>query len=114
MESFITYENHGDIVFNFDFFPELKGKTNDELQDWLNQNYCNLYIDCNTSELRKDNKIIYDEEDLEYYAEKPDEKPEDDVDEDVWELAEFWSQTEVVWDRIKCEERTMYVQENAD
>jgi hypothetical protein len=114
MESFITYENHGDIVFNFDHFPELEGKSNEELQDWLNQHYCDLYIDCNTLELRKDNKIVYEEEDLAYYAENPDEKPEDDIDEDIWELAEFWSQTEVEWDRIKCEERTMYVQEDLE
>ena len=110
MESFITYENHGDVTLNLDYFPELKDKTDDEIQEWLNQNYSELYVHVYSNEFRKDNKIVYDEEELEYYKENPDEKPESDIDEDVVELCEYWSGTEVVWDKIKCEEKTMFVQ----
>ena len=110
MESFVTYECHGDIKLNLDLFPDLKGKTDQEIQEWLNDNYCDLYVDTWSHELRKDNKIVYDEEELEYYKENPDEKPESDIADDVIELSEYWSNTEVVWDKIKCEEKNMFLQ----
>lgn len=110
MESFVTYECHGDIKLNVDHIPELKDKTNQEIQDWLNEHYYDLYVDTYTQELRKDKKVIYSEEEEGYYEENPEERPADEDDEGVIELSEYWSNTSVEWDKIKCEEKNLIVQ----
>jgi hypothetical protein len=107
MESFTTYECHGDIKLNLDIFPELKDKTNQEIQTWLNENSGNLYIDCYSQELRKDQYYIYSQEELDDMLVNG-EDPE--IDDSVIELSEYWSNTEVIWDKIKCEEKTLHVQ----
>jgi hypothetical protein len=107
MESYITYENHGDINLNLNYFPELQGKTNSEIQDWLNANSDNLYVDSNNGEIRKDRYYIYTQEEYDDMAVNG-EDPE--IDEDVIELLEYWNNSEVIWDKIKCEEKTLYVQ----
>ena len=104
MESYTTYECHGDININLDIFPELKDKTNEEIEQWLNDNYCSLYVHCGSGEIRKDMNYVYEPEDLE-----EGEVPELFEDSDVVELAEYWSNTEVVWDKIKGEEKTLHV-----
>lgn len=108
MESYTTYESHGDIKLNLNIFPELNGKSNSEIQDWLDQNFHNLYIHCGSCELRKDQNYVYTEEELEDYK-ADNEEPELFEDSDVIELCEYWNSTEVVWDKIKGEEKTMHI-----
>jgi len=106
MESYTTYECHGDLELNFDIFPDLKDKSGDEIQKWLNENYSDLYVHCGTGELRKDKNYIYSPEDLEAYKEDG-EEPEAFEDSEIIELYEYWSNSEVIWDKIKCEEKDL-------
>jgi hypothetical protein len=107
MESFITYECRGDIKLNLDIFPELKDKTDDEIQNWLNSNFDNLYVNGFNHELRKDCYYVYSQEEWDEMTVNG-EDPE--IDADVIELSEYWSNTEVVWDKIKNEEKNMFIQ----
>jgi len=88
LESFETYEGHGEIKIDMDLFPELVGKTDKEIDEWLNVHYCDLFVDSNSSELRKE---------------------KDPNDDDVIELSEYWNNCEVVWDKIKNETKTMKI-----
>lgn len=107
MESFTTYECHGDIKLNFVIFPELKDKTDQEIQTWLNENSDSLYIDCSNNELQKDQYYTYPQEELDDMAANGEEPEKDD---NIIDLQEYWSNTTVVWDKIKCEEKTLHVQ----
>ena len=109
LESYVTYEGHGHIILNFDIFPELKDKTNEEIDKYLNDNIDNLYACTNTNELRKDNMEIIDP--LEY--EEDEEIPQPEEDPDVIELQEYWNDCECVWNKIKNETRTLMA-ENQD
>jgi len=108
MESYVTYESHGDLNLNLELFPDLKDKSDEEIQTWLNDNYSNLYVHCGSGELRWDKNYIYDEADLEAYKDEG-EEPEVFEDSEVVELCEYWSNTEVIWDKIKCEEKNLCV-----
>jgi hypothetical protein len=107
MESFTTYECHGDVKLNFDIFPELKDKTDQEIQTWLNENSDSLYVNTFNQELRKDCYYVFSSEEWDEMTVNG-EEPE--IDADVIELSEYWSNTEVIWDKIKCEEKTLHVQ----
>jgi len=57
LESFETYECHGEIQINLDLFPELVGRSDTEIDTWLNANYSSLFINCRNSELRREKPI---------------------------------------------------------
>lgn len=107
MESFVTYECRGDVNLNLDIFPELKDKTNEEIQNWLNSNFDDLYIDSFNQELRKDCYYNYTPEEWDEMVVNG-EDPE--VNVDVITLSEYWSDSGVVWDKIKSEEKKMFIQ----
>ena len=107
MESFTTYECHGDINLNLKHFPELQNKSNEEIQEWLNSNYDELYIDSLSGELRKDCYYDYTPEELDEMLVNGEEREENP---DVIDLLDYWSSTEVIWDKIKDEEKTLHVQ----
>jgi hypothetical protein len=108
MESYTTFENHGELELNFEYFPELVGKTDEELQVWLDQNIGELYIHVGSGEIRKDKKYIYSAEDIEE-AKANGEEIEDFEDDDVVDLWDYWSESEVNWDKIKNEKKYLYL-----
>lgn len=108
MESYTTYENHGELVLNFELFPELVGKTDEEIQGWLNQNSEELFIHVDSMELRKDKKYVYTLEDLEE-AKANGEEIEDFEDDEVIELSECQAGAEVLWDKIKNERKYLHL-----
>jgi hypothetical protein len=108
MESFTTYENHGELQLNFEYFPELVGKTDEEIQNWLYENDENLFVHIDTCELRKDNKYIYSEEEIQE-AKEEGEELEECEDEEVVSLWDYWSESEVNWDKIKNEKKYLYL-----
>ena len=88
IESFVTYENHGNLTLVPTDWPELEGKSKEEIAEWLNKNKGRLYVDC-----ENDPKLVREEAE----------------DGDVMSLSEFWSEAEVLHDKIKDEERFMVV-----
>jgi len=108
MESFVTYENHGELVLDFDVFPELVGKTDQEIQEWLNNSMDSLYVHVDIGELRKDKKYVYTQEEIDE-AKESGEELEDSEDDDVVSLWDYWSESEVNWDKIKNETKSLYL-----
>jgi hypothetical protein len=106
MESYVTYENHGDLVLNFEFFPELEGKSDEVIQKWLEEFSSQLFVNVETLELRKDRKYVYSSEEIEQ-AKADNEELEQFEDDDVVGLWDYWSEAEVQWDKIKNETRKL-------
>ena len=109
MESFVTYENKGAITVNPNYFSALVGKTSQEAAKWLSENIWDLYVDADTGEIFPSNKISKDEFMDEYGVE------EEDLDDEGWNegligesripMMDYFSQREVISDRIKAEEK---------
>jgi len=108
MESYVTYENHGELVLNFELFPELVGKEDKELQEWLSNSMDSLFVHVDSCEIRKNNKYVYSEEEI-LEAKETGEELEDSEDDDVVSLWDYWSESEVNWDKIKNETKSLYL-----
>ena len=108
MESFTTHACHGTLTLNFAIFPELEGKSDEEIQIWLNNNYSSLFVNSDNGELRKDKNYIYSAEQLEE-CKANGEDPEPFEDESVVSLNDYWSESEVQWDKIKNETQSLVV-----
>lgn len=92
IESFVTYEHHGNLTLVPTEWPELDGKSKEEIAKWLNNNMEDLYLD-------DDNKIVRKE-------------AADEDSDDIRTLSDFWSESEVWHEKIKNEERFLEVRPN--
>lgn len=95
-ESFVTYINKGSLELNMEDFPELQGKTNQEINIWLSENSNDLYVNWE-GRIRKDNLMVYEEDELE-----EGDLPEED-DEAVI-LSDYFRDAGVAFDKIKNED----------
>ena len=96
-ESFVTYINKGSIKMDLDKFPNLVGKTNKEINDWITSNGDTLFVNWE-GEIRLNSCHYYEEGELE-------EGEEPEVDPDSIPLWEYFNNAGVEFDKIKDEER---------
>jgi hypothetical protein len=106
MESYTTYENHGTLKIDLENWVELDGKDKNEIAEWLNNNSDNLFVDTTTGEIKRDQFYKYDQEELDDMLVNGEEK---EVDEDIIPLYEYRQNTEVISDRIKNEQKYLYI-----
>ena len=85
----------------------LEGKSQEEMADWLNKNQSSLFVDAENN-LVRDNFYHFSPEEIKEMIEN-EEETENVVDEDIITLGEFWSDAEVLHDKIKNEQRFLVV-----
>jgi len=108
MESFTTYACHGTLTLNFAIFAELEENSDEKVQTWLNDNYASLFVNSENGELRKDKNYVYSAEQFEE-CKANGEDPEPFEDESVVSLNDYWSESEVQWDKVKNETQSLVV-----
>lgn len=106
VESYVTYENHGTLKLNLDDWPDLKGKDSAAITAWLNENQDNLFVNIDDGTLRPDRYYCYTAEELVTMTGKGEEK---EVNESVYALGEYWSESACVSSKIKDEQRYLQV-----
>jgi hypothetical protein len=104
-ESYVTYCGKGEYVIDTSKFPELDGKSEEEVVKWLYENQESVAV--NTEYTDDDpNKHVYNNYDVTYEI-----VPLEKGDAETATLYDYTSDSSVIWDKIKNEEdyfRFMY------
>jgi len=104
-ESYVTYCGKGEYVIDTSKFPELDGKNEQEVVNWLYENQ--EIVGVNSDYIDDDpNKHVYNDYDKAYEI-----VPLAEDDEESPSLYDYTRDSSVVWDKIKGEEdyfRFMY------
>lgn len=108
MESFITYVNKGSVEIDLDYFPELQGLTNEELQEELKSG--KYYVSPMNNEIMpKELPENISEEIKEEWSDGEGGTCYDS--EDFVSLWDWHNESEVDFDKIKNEEHYFLVQD---
>jgi hypothetical protein len=102
-EQYMTICGKGYVKINLDDFPELEGKSNSEINTWINDNADDLWVNWE-GYIRKDNFVIYEEGELE-------EGEEPMIDDHAVPLWDYHNESEITWDKIKNEEKYFIYQD---
>jgi hypothetical protein len=97
-ESYVTYCGKGEYVIDTSKFPELDGKSEQEVVQWLYENQESVGV--NSDYIDDDpNKHSYNDYDKAYEI-----VPLEEDDDESPSLYDYTSDSSVVWDKIKNEE----------
>ena len=107
-ESYVTYCGKGEYVIDTSKFPELDGKSEEEVVKWLYDNQERVAINSDYEDDDPD-KHLYNDYDKAYEV-----VPLDDSDSDSATLYDYTRDSSVVWDKIKHEEDYFRFMHNID